>query len=116
MSLRSKWIDRIYRIATGSKKFRNLLTPTGAIFYGLFTALFVIAGLHIDSFFKLPKLFAKPLDVILSVLVFCIAVLLIGWSVLHFIKAHGTPVPFNPPPQLVTSGPYALARNPMLTN
>ena len=41
--------------------------------------------------------------------------LLIGWSVQNFLKVKGTPVPFNPPPQLVTSGPYAYTRNPMLT-
>jgi protein-S-isoprenylcysteine O-methyltransferase Ste14 len=40
---------------------------------------------------------------------------LIGWSVLNFLRAKGTPVPFNPPPQLVTTGPYAYTRNPMLT-
>ena len=27
----------------------------------------------------------------------------------------GTPVPFNPPPKLVTTGPYTHVRNPMLT-
>jgi protein-S-isoprenylcysteine O-methyltransferase Ste14 len=46
---------------------------------------------------------------------FSIAALLIGWSVAHFLKAKGTPVPFNPPPRLVDSGPYAYSRNPMLT-
>jgi protein-S-isoprenylcysteine O-methyltransferase Ste14 len=40
---------------------------------------------------------------------------LIVWSVQNFFKAKGTPVPFNPPPQLVTTGPYAYTRNPMLT-
>ena len=38
-----------------------------------------------------------------------------GWSVFHFLKVKGTPVPFNPPPKLVATGPYAYARNPMLT-
>ena len=37
------------------------------------------------------------------------------WSFLHFIKVKGTPVPLNPPPKLVTTGPYAYIRNPMLT-
>jgi protein-S-isoprenylcysteine O-methyltransferase Ste14 len=37
------------------------------------------------------------------------------WSNLHFIKVRGTPVPFNPPPSLVTTGPYAYVRNPMLS-
>ncbi len=37
------------------------------------------------------------------------------WSVLRFTKMKGTSVPFNPPPKLVTAGPYAYVRNPMLT-
>jgi len=36
------------------------------------------------------------------------------WSILHFIKVKGTPVPFNPPPKLVNTGPYSYVRNPML--
>ena len=39
----------------------------------------------------------------------------VGWSVLFFLKAKGTPVPVNPPPKLVITGPYAYSRNPMLT-
>jgi len=37
------------------------------------------------------------------------------WSILHFIKVKGTPVPFNPPPKLVNAGPYSYIRNPMLS-
>ncbi|MFH1860086.1 MAG: isoprenylcysteine carboxylmethyltransferase family protein [bacterium] len=37
------------------------------------------------------------------------------WSIFHFIKVKGTPVPFNPPPKLVTTGPYTYVRNPMIT-
>ena len=38
-----------------------------------------------------------------------------AWSAFHFVKVKGTPVPFNPPPKLVKTGPYRYARNPMLT-
>ena len=46
---------------------------------------------------------------------FFIALFFVGWSVLNFHKVKGTPVPFNPPPALVTTGPYAYVRNPMLS-
>lgn len=114
MQLKNQWIDLLYNIATGSKKLRNIMTPIGAIFFGLFTTLFVVAALQADKWLNLPRLFAKPLNIILSLPAFAVALLLIGWSVLNFHKVKGTPVPFNPPPGLVTTGPYAYARNPML--
>ncbi|UCF62664.1 MAG: isoprenylcysteine carboxylmethyltransferase family protein, partial [bacterium] len=40
---------------------------------------------------------------------------LTSWSAFHFLKVKGTPVPFNPPPKLVRTGPYGYIRNPMLT-
>jgi protein-S-isoprenylcysteine O-methyltransferase Ste14 len=37
-----------------------------------------------------------------------------GSCIALFWSARGTPVPFNPPRELVVTGPYALMRNPML--
>jgi len=91
------------------------MTPIGATFYAAFTALFVVLALQLDKLLKLPKLFIQPLNIILSLPIFSIALFLMGWSVLYFLKVKGTPVPFNPPPSLVTTGPYAYVRNPMLT-
>lgn len=115
MGLRTKWIDLLYRVATGSRKFRNLLTPIGAVFYALLTVLFVVVALQVDKFLRLPKIFPKTLNLVLSLPILSVALLMMGWSVYNFLKVKGTPVPFNPPPKLVTSGPYAYTRNPMLT-
>lgn len=115
MSLKTKWIDFLYRVATGSRKFRNLLTPIGAAFYALLTVLFVVVALQVDKFLKLPKLPPKTLNLVLSLPILSLALFMMGWSVYNFLKGKGTPVPFNPPPKLVRSGPYAYTRNPMLT-
>ena len=115
MSFRAKWIDFLYKVATGSKKLRNLFTPIGAAFFALIAALFVVIALQVDNLFNLPKLLSTPLNVILSISILSFALFMMGWSLLHFLKVRGTPVPFNPPPKLVTSGPYAYVRNPMLT-
>ena len=115
MTLKTKWIELLYNVATGSRKIRNFFTPIGAFFYGLLTFSFVIVALQVDRLIGMTHMFPRPLAVGLAVPIFAFALFLIGWSVLYFLRARGTPVPFNPPPQLVTTGPYAYARNPMLT-
>jgi protein-S-isoprenylcysteine O-methyltransferase Ste14 len=115
MSLKAKGIGFVYKVATGSKKVRHLFTPIGATFYALITALFVVIALQVDNLFNLPKVLSTPLNVILSIPLLSFALFMMGWSLLNFLKVRGTPVPFNPPPKLVTSGPYAYVRNPMLT-
>ena len=115
MALKTKWIDFLYNVATGSRRVRNFFTPIGAIFFGLLIFVFVIMALHLDRLLGLTDIFPGQLNIILSLPLFSIALFLIGWSLQNFLKVKGTPVPFNPPPQLVTSGPYAYTRNPMLT-
>jgi protein-S-isoprenylcysteine O-methyltransferase Ste14 len=78
----------------GSKRLRLLFTPVGlVVFFGLL--LFVVFGsLYMDS---------------------ALGLIIWAWCVVWFSRAKGTPVPFNPPHELVTVGPYAWSRNPMLT-
>ena len=115
MSLKTVWIDTLYKVATGSRNVRRFFTPIGAIIYGLLILGFVVIALYIDKLIDLTNIFPKPVNIILSSPIFLLAIFLIGWSVQNFIIVKGTPVPFNPPPQLVTTGPYAYTRNPMLT-
>ncbi len=114
MSWREKQVEILYKITTGSRKVRLLLTPVGPIIFFSLTALLILIFLQVDKLLGLPKLFSSPFNLIISIPFFAIGLFLWGWSVLHFIKARGTPVPFNPPPKVVSTGPYAYARNPML--
>lgn len=115
MSLRERLIGIFYRAATGSRKTRNLLTPAGIVFFFGLIALFIFVALQVDKFLDFPKLLPTSLNIIVSVPILAIGLFLMIWSVLHFVRVKGTPVPFNPPPKLVTTGPYAHVRNPMVT-
>ena len=115
MNIRKRWVSFFYRAATGTKKTRSLLTPIGLVIFGLFTALFVYLAILVDKALALPWFIPRDVSwaVALSMIVAGAAVT--AWSVFHFLKFQGTPVPLNPPPSLVVSGPYRFARNPMLT-
>ena len=115
MTIKTKWIGFFYKIATSSRKIRNFFTPIGAFIYAFLVFSFVIMALQMDRLFGFKAIVPKPFHIILSLPIFSIALFLIGWSVFNFFKVKGTPVPFNPPPQLVSTGPYAYTRNPMLT-
>jgi len=115
MRLREKLIEIFYKAATGSRRVRTLLTPVGLIFFFIFITLFVVVSLELDYFLDFPGLLPTPLNVIVSAPILAVGFLLVSWSVLHFLKVKGTPVPFNPPHKLVTTGPYVYIRNPMLT-
>lgn len=115
MSLREGWIDVVHRAATGTRRARTLLTPVGVAVFGGFTALFVLAGILVDSLLTFPDLLPESVRLPLAMPTMAVGVGFTTWSGFHFLRAKGTPVPFNPPPRLVTSGPYAVSRNPMLT-
>ena len=115
MNFHNQVINLFYKTATGSKKIRNFLTPIGVIFFFSLIGLFIIISLWIDKLLHFPKLIAYPVNTMVSFFILVIGLFLMSWSILHFIKVKGTPVPFNPPPKLVTTGPYAYVRNPMLS-
>ncbi|WDN88710.1 hypothetical protein BuS5_01678 [Desulfosarcina sp. BuS5] len=115
MSLRDKLINLFYQGATSSRKARTLLTPIGGFFFFIFVGLFILVSFQIDNILKLPQFLHNPLNVMISLPVLTVGLFLALWSILHFFRVKGTPVPFNPPSTLVKTGPYAHARNPMLT-
>jgi FkbM family methyltransferase len=115
MSLRDRWIDAIYRVATGSRRIRTILAPLGAI--GFFTVLALLVWLSylLDGWLGLPRVPPCPYNLIVAIPILAVGLFLVLWCVVRFFKARGTPVPLCPPPELVETGPYAVTRNPMLT-
>jgi len=115
MTVREQWIDFIHRAATGTRRTRTLLTPIGVAVFGVFTATFVLAAVLCDRLLGLPGVLPEGARLPVSIPVATAGVAATAWSALHFLRVKGTPVPFNPPPALVTTGPYRFCRNPMLT-
>lgn len=114
MGLKENWIRLIYKVATGSRRLRLFLTPVVGLSYFLFASLFVVAAFFCDGIFDLPKFPPAPVHLLVSIPFITFGLLLMGWSVFSFLRVKGTPVPINPPSELVTTGPYAHVRNPML--
>ena len=115
MRIRDRWIGLLHRTATGTKKMRTLLTPIGLVGFGVFTGLFVILAVLVDRWLSLPWPLSSGLSCLIAASLIAIGLSLTAWSASHFLKVKGTPVPFNPPPTLVMTGPYQFVRNPMLT-
>jgi protein-S-isoprenylcysteine O-methyltransferase Ste14 len=107
--------ELFYKIATGSKRLRLILTPVGlVVFFGMLL-LVIFGSLYMDRALGFPELLSGPIGTLIGVVLLSLGLVYWILCVVWFSKAKGTPVPFNPPRELVTSGPYAWSRNPMLT-
>lgn len=83
------------------------------IFFGI-VVMFIFAALWLDRWLAYLH-FAPPLwSTVLAWVIMVIGWFIMFWPVIAFFRARGTPVPFNPPPKLITNGLYAYVRNPML--
>jgi protein-S-isoprenylcysteine O-methyltransferase Ste14 len=70
---------------------------------------------YLDRLLQIPWLIPQLVSRIIGLLLLMSGALLTSRCVFLFIKAKGTPVPLNPPPTIVRSGPYRYVRNPMLS-
>jgi protein-S-isoprenylcysteine O-methyltransferase Ste14 len=114
MSFKNLWIGLMawsMRLPTGPRTLLSLATGVGFLsFVSAALILPVMAEKRLGFQGFLPGWLSGAIGIPLL----AVGAILTVWSVALFILAKGTPVPLNPPPRLVTDGPYAYSRNPML--
>ena len=110
-------VDLLYSVTTGSKRRRAVLTPVVLVVAVGLLLLVVFGSLYMDRALGLPRLFPGALGIAIGVPLLVAGLVLHAWCLVLFWRARGTGgigVPVNPPRELVTVGPYAWMRNPML--
>jgi protein-S-isoprenylcysteine O-methyltransferase Ste14 len=103
----------VYRVATKRDRRRFVCSLAGAVFWYGAVAVMVVISPWLDRSWGLtlpiPALVRLPVGIVFLV----VGVPIVFWTILRFIRTKGTPIPFNPPPTLVTNGLYSIVRNPM---
>jgi protein-S-isoprenylcysteine O-methyltransferase Ste14 len=107
--------DVFYSVAKGPKWRRVLLTPVGLLLFGGLLWLLIWGSLSTDRALGLPRLLPGAPGLVVGIVLLSAGMVACAWCVILFRRGRGTPVPFNPPQELVVAGPYAWVRNPMLT-
>lgn len=87
------------------------------VFFPIVFILFFVLGpgLLVYRHVRLPMDLPPAVRLCLGFILAGIGVTLYLWTILLFAKTQGTQVPIAPTQALVTTGPYAVSRNPMVT-
>ena len=115
MSQANFFVNLIHKTATSGKKPRMIFSAVGLPLFITLMVLFVLAALWVDGLLGFSQEKITGRNVVFCIPIIGIGLLLTLWSCYHFFRVKGTPVPLNPPPKVVNSGPYAYVRNPMIT-
>lgn len=115
MSLTERYAELLSQALKWPLSFRAPITAIGIVFWCGLTALLVFASLWVDSLAHFPKFVSPPASFIMGSILLALWAFIAGWPVVRFFWARGSPVPLNPPRELVTSGLYAYIRNPMVS-
>lgn len=116
MGIFERLANAIFRTATGDTGRRRFFTPLVALIFLIFIVLLIIAAFLTDTWLKLPLISFRPWTTVLAVILLVPGIVFYTWTIIDFIRARGTPVPVNPPRELIISGLYAYCRNPMLAS
>ena len=111
--MREKLVNIIFALATKPSRLRRFMTPVAMLLFFLTMSALITLLVIIEKDIYTIKIIPRFLKLLLSLPLMATGIFLMFWSNLHFFKVKGSPVPFNPPPRVVSSGPYVYVRNPM---
>lgn len=109
----SRTVRFVHALAVAPTQWR--WTAAGLTLFAASLVLVVFAGLATDRLLSLPSLPGTSVWTGVGLALLLSGLGLCGWCVGLFAAGRGTPVPVQPPAELIQRGPYARVRNPMLT-
>lgn len=111
-------IDRLVKIGKGSRsrRWKVFFTILDLVFFGvIIPSILLVLSLKLDESFGLTSFFPKPSSYILAGVLFAFGCFWDGWSAFTQIKkGGGSTLPLYPTQKLLTRGPYAYSRNPLI--
>lgn len=114
MSFKNRWIALMAWSMSMPAGLRAILSVVTGLGFLSFVTASIALPIMIERRYGFNGFMPSALAYAVGAPLLAIGGFLTGWSVARFLIAKGTPAPLNPPPRLVTDGPYAYSRNPML--
>ena len=115
MSFSGKIVNIVHRWATGPATRRWAVSVVGMLTFLAMCAVVIWGSTRVDALIGIRVTAFSTLRQILGWPLVAFGFILIYWTLIFFFRERGTPFPLNPPRNLITSGPYAVSRNPMLS-
>ena len=100
----NKVAEFVYGVATKNDRRRLLWSVAGAVFWYGDVYIMVILAPWLDKTWKLNLSISLPVKLPLGILLLLLGIPMVVWTITRFLRTKGTPIPFNPPPTMVTNG------------
>ena len=114
MSFSRKIVNFTHRWATGPATRRWAVSVVGMLTFLAMCVVVIWGSTRVDALIGIRVIGFSTVRSLAGWPLVAFGFMLINWTLIFFFRERGTPFPLNPPRNLITTGPYAVSRNPML--